>query len=99
MEVRIVSEEKLREFWERHADAKGPLSAWYHEARRSDWNNPVKVKETYGSAKFVGQNRIVFKIKGNRYRIVTRIDFSARTVCLLFLGTHSEYERIDVREV
>ena len=60
---------------------------------------PAKVKEKFRSASIVGNSRVVFNIKGNRYRLVVRINYSARIVYVRFIGTHAEYETIDVKEV
>jgi len=97
--MRIIAKRPLREFWERHANAKGPLLAWYNEVQKEDWDTPAKVKKKYRSASIVGGNRVVFNIKGNSYRLVARINYAARIVYVRFVGTHAEYDRIDVKEV
>ena len=97
--MRIISKKKLREFWERHADAKEPLLAWYREVEKEDWNTPVQMKERYPNASILGGNRVVFNIKGNDYRLVAKINYSGRTVYVRFVGTHAEYDRVNVREV
>ncbi|HAH64630.1 MAG TPA: addiction module toxin RelE [Rhizobiales bacterium] len=97
--MRIVSKKKLREFWELHPDAKQPLLAWYREVEKEDWDTPAKVKEKYRNASIVGDNRVVFNIKGNSYRLVVKISYPARVVLVRFVGTHAEYDEIDVKEV
>jgi len=97
--MRIVSKKKLREFWELHPDAKQPLLAWYREVEKEDWDTPAKVKEKYRNASIVGDNRVVFNIKGNSYRLVVKISYPARVVLERFVGTHAEYDEIDVKEV
>ena len=98
-DVRIIAKKKLREFWEGHADAEDPLLAWYREVEREDWDTPAKVKTKYGSASIVGDNRVVFNIKGNDYRLVVKINYPYRVVYVRFVGTHTEYDAIDVEEV
>ncbi len=94
--MRIVAKKSLREFWTRHPDAEEPLLAWYREVAREDWNTPAEVKQKYRSASIVGKGRVVFNIKGNRYRLVVRINYPARIVYVRFVGTHAEYDAVDV---
>lgn len=97
--MRIIAKRALREFWEGHPDAEEPLLSWYREVEQEDWDTPAKVKEKYRSASIVGDNRVVFNIKGNHYRLVVRINYPYRVVYIRFVGTHAEYDRIDVEEV
>ena len=97
--MRIISKRALRAFWERHADAKEPLLAWYREVVKEDWDTPARVKERYRSASIVGGNRVVFNIKGNDYRLVVKISYPGRIVYIRFVGTHAEYDAVDVTEV
>lgn len=97
--MRIISKRALRKFWKRHANAREPLLAWYREVIKEDWDTPAKVKEKYRNASIVGDNRVVFNIKGNDYRLVVRINYRARIVYVRFVGTHGEYDAIDVEEV
>ena len=99
MTMRIIAKRALREFWELHPDAEQPLLAWYREVEQEDWDTPAKVKEKYRSVSIVGGNRAVFNIKGNAYRLVVRINYPFRIVYIRFVGTHAEYDRIDVEEV
>jgi mRNA interferase HigB len=97
--VRIVSKSTLREFWAAHPDAEDPLLAWYREVEKEDWSEPADVKEKYRSASFVKGNRVVFNIKGNDYRLVVRINYPYRMLYVRFVGTHAEYDRVNVEEV
>ena len=99
MDVRIIAKRTLREFWERHPTAKVPLLAWFRQVKQEDWDTPAKVKERYGRASIVGSNRAVFNIKGNDYRLVVRINYRRRVVYVRFVGTHAEYDAIDIEEV
>jgi len=98
-EMSVIAKKRLREFWERHDEAKDPLLAWYREVEREDWDTPAKVKTKYRSASIVGDNRVVFNIKGNDYRLVVKINYPYRVVYVRFVGTHTEYDAIDVEEV
>jgi mRNA interferase HigB len=97
--MRIIAKKTLREFWERHPAAKGPLLAWYREVEREDWSKPAAVKAKYGTASIVGSERVVFNIKGNDYRLVVRIKYAYRIVYVRFVGTHADYDNVDVEEV
>lgn len=89
----------LREFWERHADAEDPLLAWYHEVKAENWNTPADVKAKYGNASIVANNRVVFNIRGNTYRLVVVINYDYSIVYIRFVGTHAEYDKIDAEEI
>ena len=97
--MRIIAKKPLREFWERHPAAKGPLLAWYREVEHEDWATPAEVKTKYGSASIVDSERVVFNIKGNEYRLVVRINYTYRIVYVRFVGTHADYDSVDVEEV
>lgn len=97
--MRIIAKRPLRQFWERHPNAREPLLAWYREVLKEDWDTPAKVKEKYRNASIVGDNRVIFNIKGNDYRLVVKINYLARIVYVRFVGTHAEYDAIDVEEV
>jgi mRNA interferase HigB len=96
--MRIIAKRALREFWELYPDAEDPLLAWYREVEKEDWIKPSQVKDKYRSASFVG-DRVVFNIKGNDYRLVVKINYPYRVVYVRFVGTHKEYDQIDVEEV
>ena len=96
--MRIMAKRALREFWERYPATKEPLLAWYHEVEKEDWDTPAKLKQKYRSASIVG-DRAVFNIKGGQYRLVVRINYAYRVVYIRFIGTHTEYDRIDVGEI
>lgn len=97
--MRIIAKKTLREFWERQHDAEESLLAWYREVESEDWDTPAKVKAKYRSASIVGGNRVVFNIKGNDYRLVVKINYPYRVVYVRFVGTHAEYDEINVEEV
>jgi mRNA interferase HigB len=97
--MRIIAKRTLREFWEGYPDAEEPLLAWYREVEKADWGGPAEVKEKYRSASILGDNRVVFNIKGNIYRLVVKINYPHHVVYVRFVGTHAEYDEIDVEEV
>jgi mRNA interferase HigB len=95
----IISKAIIREFNIRHADAEGPLDNWYELISKADWKNFSEMKNTFNSVDAVGNDRYVFNIKGNNYRLVALIIFKVRTVFILFIGTHQDYDRIDASTV
>ena len=97
--MRIVAREKLDDFARRHADARGPLLAWFREVEKEDWDSPTKVRDRYPRASIVGKDRVVFRIKSNAYRLVARANYPYRVVVIRFIGTHAAYDCIDAREI
>lgn len=98
--MRIISKRTLREHWEkpgRH-DSKEPLEAWYAIASKATWRHFADVRQQFGSASAVG-DRVVFNIKGNDYRLVVRINFETQIGYVRFVGTHPEYDKLDVKNV
>ena len=97
--MRIIAKRTLRDFWQNHADAEGPLSAWHDQARREQWDSPAKVQELYPTASIVGKDRVVFRIKGGAYRLIVRIFYPGGLVYIRFIGTHADYDRVNAEEV
>jgi len=97
--VRVIAKRTLRLFWQQHPDARGPLEAWHQEVRKAQWQNPQQIRARYASASFVGRDRVVFNIGGNKYRLVVRINYAVGVIYIRFIGTHAEYDRIDVEQV
>lgn len=94
--VRVIAKRTLREFWEqpRHRDAERPLRAWYEEARAANWRTPHDIKTLYRQASFLTDNRVVFNIAGNKYRLITALNYAGGIVFIRFVGTHKDYDRI-----
>ena len=97
--MRIIAKRTLREFWERHPDARGPLDDWYNRTRRADWQSPEEIALTWPRFSILRNDRVVFRIKGNDYRLVVAIFYPGRKVYIRFIGTHAEYDRINAEEV
>jgi mRNA interferase HigB len=96
---RIFSKSTLRAFWEKHADAEQYLKTWYDTAMNADWKNPNDVKQTYANASILKDSRVVFNIKGNSYRLVAKFNFEKQWIFVRFIGTHNEYNMIDVNNI
>ena len=86
--MRVIAKKALRVFWEEYPDAEEPLTAWYREVEKEDWATPAQIKAKYRSASIVGNNRVVFNIKGNDYRLVVAVDFEKSIVWIKWIGTH-----------
>lgn len=96
---RIIAKRTLREFWVKHADSEQYLKTWYETAKTSNWQTPNDVKETYINASILKDNRIVFNIKGNSYRLIVKFNFERQWAFIRFIRTHAEYDRIDANTI
>lgn len=99
--MRILSKRTLRQFWEKHANAKNPLQYWYQSVSAATYNSPQDIRDDFGNTvDFVGDNRVVWDIGGNKYRLVGRVNYAPYyDVKIKFVGTHAEYDKIDVEMV
>jgi len=103
--VRIIARKTIREFIESqkgnkdYQALKAGLEAWFHEVQKAEWKNPLDVTRSYATASLVGQDRAVFNIKGNSYRLVVAINYKHSIVFIKWVGSHAEYDKIDVRKV
>jgi mRNA interferase HigB len=95
----IISKTILADFGGEHADSVDALNKWYEICKKANWKNLAELKKTFNSVDFVGNDRYVFNIKGNKYRIVGMIFFDIRTIFIRFIGTHAEYNEIDCSTV
>ncbi len=92
---RIIAKKTLRIFWEKHADSEQYLKTWYDTAMNSKWKSPNDIKKTYINASILKNSRVVFNIKGNSYRLVVKFNYVRQWAFIRFVGTHSEYNRIN----
>ena len=97
--VRVIARRTLREYWEKHKDCEQQLKAWYQEAERANWTSPNDIKQDYPNASIIEDNRMVFNIKGNHYRLIVRINYDYGIVWIRFVGTHAKYDKIDTTKV
>lgn len=99
--MRVIAKRSLQRFWDQPgcADARGPLHSWHDEAVKANWRSPQDIKNQYASASIRGNNRVVFNVGGNKYRLVVEVQYRAGIVWVKFVGTHAQYERIDVEKV
>ena len=97
--MNVISRKTLAGFYEVHADAKAPLETWYKVCKKATWSNFNQVRGAYPASDVVGDDRVVFNIKGNKYRLVVRFSFRYKTIQVKWIGTHSDYNEINVLEV
>ena len=97
--MRVIAISTLRAFWTKHSDAQTPLMAWYALASRSQWRSTSDIKEAYRNASFTANNRVVFNIKGNDYRLVVLVRYDKGLLFVKFVGTHAQYDKIDASTV
>jgi mRNA interferase HigB len=96
--MRVIAKSTLVKFWSRPecADSKGALQSWYDEVIKVSWKTPQDIKGQYNSASICGNNRVVFNIAGNKYRLVVEMQYRAGIVWVKFVGTHARYDQINV---
>lgn len=96
---RIIAKSTLRQFWEQHPDVEQYLKTWYATAKNADWKSPNDMKESYASASILRNNRVVFNIKGNSFRLVVKFNYIKQWGFIRFIGTHEEYNKIDANTI
>lgn len=97
--MRIFTEQALKEFAERNPSSKTALQVWCKVVRKSEWRSLSDIKDTFNSVDYVGNQRFVFNIKGNEYRLVAVVKFSIDFVYIRFIGTHKDYDKIDCKSI
>ncbi|MGJ3501738.1 type II toxin-antitoxin system HigB family toxin [Piscirickettsia salmonis] len=99
--MRIISNKILRDFYmqPRYSDSKGAISAWYSDTKKADWSAPQDIKNVYANASFVANNRVVFNLGGNKYRLIGAINYDYKIVYVKFIGTHAQYDKVDAATV
>ena len=95
----LITRQKLKDFWKKHADAEEPLTVWAKEAEHAQWTSSNDIITRYPYADPVGDNRVVFNIKGKKYRLVVKIHYNTKVVYIRFIGTHAEYNKINVETI
>lgn len=98
-DVRIIAKKTLRDFWTRHADCEQQLKAWFRETEKAGWQSIQDLKADHPHASILAGNRIVFNIKGNKYRLIVKFNFDFQLGWIRFVGTHAEYDKIDATTI
>lgn len=97
--MHVISRRRLKEFWESHPDARSSLESWFADVRHANWRKPDDIKAVYRNASIIGSNRVVFNVKGNRYRLVVCVQYTYQIVFIRFIGTHQEYGRVNAETI
>jgi mRNA interferase HigB len=97
--MRVIALRTLCAFWELHPDSEPALHAWCHDVKQVTWRTPADIKSVYRNASFVGNNRVVFNVKGNDYRLVVAVQYQLGIVYIRFVGTHQDYDRVNAATV
>ena len=96
---RIVAKRTLREFWKKYSNSEQYLKTWFETASNSNWKNPNDIKKTHANASILKNNRVVFNIKGNDYRLIVKFNFERQWAFSRFIGTHKQYDKIDADNI
>ena len=97
--MRIIARRTLREFWEKFPEAEIPLRVWFNEMKKSEWKNFNQLKQQFGNASVVSNDRAVFNIKGNNYRLIAAVDYEKQILWIRFIGSHKRYDKIDAKTI
>jgi len=97
--MRIIARKTLIKFWEKYPDTEQSLKSWFDEIIDALWSSPNEVKSQYRNASIITKKRVVFNIKGNKYRLIVDIEYKIKIVFIVWIGTHKEYDKINVKEI
>lgn len=95
----MIAKKILRDFWIKHPDCEQQLKSWYREAEKSCWKNPNQIKKQFPFVSILENNRVVFNIKGNKYRIIVRINYDFGIVWIRFIVTHAQYDKTNANTI
>jgi mRNA interferase HigB len=98
--MQVIARRTLKRFWQRHPQSEGPLRAWFAAVSKARWTGPQDVKRQFGTTvDFVADDRVIFDVSGNKYRLIAHVSYRFGRVLVKFVGTHAEYDRIDPETV
>ncbi len=97
--MRIIARSTLREFCPKYPDSEQALKAWFYDASHANWQTPSDIKNIYANASIIANNRVVFNIKGNRYRLIIHVRYDIGIVFIRFIGTHEDYDKINAATI
>jgi mRNA interferase HigB len=97
--MRVIAKKILRDFWQKHADSEDQLKTWYREATKAIWKSPMEIKDQYANSSILKSGRMVFNICGNRYRLIVDINYVRQWVFIRFIGTHTDYDKVDADKI
>lgn len=97
--MNVIAVKTLRAHWSKHPDAEQPLKAWHALVRRADWKTPSDAVRAFPKTSLLKNQRVCFNIGGNKYRLITKVEYTYGIVFILWIGTHAEYDRIDAHTI
>jgi len=97
--MRIIAVKTLKKYWEQFPDSERPLHYWYKDVTAAEWDSPNDLKRQFGNASVLTGKRVVFNVHGNTYRLIVDIEFRLKIVFIVWLGTHTEYDKINAKEI
>ena len=97
--MRVIAKKILRDFWGKYSDSEEQLKIWYKEATKAKWTSPNDIKNEYPNASILKSGRVVFNICGNKFRLITQINYLRQWVFVRFIGTHNDYDRINADKI
>ncbi len=97
--MRVVAKRILRDFWDKYSDSQEQLKAWYKDVSKTKWTSPNDLKKEYPKASILKSSRVVFNICGNKYRLITHVNYLRQWVFIRFIGTHDDYNNIDADKI
>ena len=97
--MRVIAKKILHNFWKKNTDSEQQLKTWYKEASKADWKSPNDIKDEYAKASILKSGRVVFNIRGNKYRLIVDINYDRQWVFIRFIGTHKEYDKVDADKI
>ena len=97
--MRVIAKKILREFWEKHPDCEQQLKSWFQEAEKAEWKTSSQLQNEYPSSRVIENNRVIFNIKGNHYRLIIKVNYKYGMIWIRFIGTHAEYDKINPKTI
>ena len=97
--MRIIALKTIKEFWRKHSETEQSLKAWFDEVKQADWDSPNDVLADFPNTIVLKNDRLIFKIKGNKYRLVVAVKYEFKIVYIRFIGIHAEYDKINAEEI
>jgi len=95
----VISKKVLREFWFKYEDSENQLKTWYSKALKAQWNSPIDILQDFPKSKIIPNNRAIFKICGNKYRLIIKINYNRNWVFIRYIGPHQDYNNIDAANI
>ncbi|WP_299215105.1 type II toxin-antitoxin system HigB family toxin [uncultured Aquimarina sp.] len=97
--MRVLKRKTLLDYWKKNPESKKHLEIWFSILNKESFNSPNEIKQIFGSADFIGENIAIFNIAGNKYRLIARIRYDIQITYIRFIGTHAEYDKLDLTKL